>query len=318
MHTGLMDHSSSATTISEIPWSERFAKRAQGVTSSAIRELLKLIDAPGIISFAGGLPAPEVFPLAEVEAAVHRVLGLHGRDALQYSTTEGYLPLRELLVRHMGRYGIRVGPQNVLITSGAQQALDLIGKLFLNPGDKVATEEPTFLGALQSWNAYEAQFLPVPTDDEGPRIEQLEEALRAGPKFLYVLPNFQNPTGATSSLVRRHEIITLACRHGVPVIEDDPYGQLRYEGAHLPPLMRIDAERRHCADGETALHGSVLYLGSFSKTLAPGLRRDRSSGGRRHVAGRRCRSDHWRVIGHRHRDGISAVGGGRQARAERP
>ena len=256
----------------ETLWGDRFAQRTLGMTSSTIRELLKLTEDPEVISFAGGLPAPEVFPLREIEAATHAVLEQHGHAALQYSTTEGYLPLRELLVRHMGRYGIRVSADNVLITSGSQQALDLVGKLFLNPGDHVATEEPTYLGALQAWNAYQARYLPIPIDDAGMRMDRLAAALRSGPKLLYVLPNFQNPSGVTLSLARRHELIELASRHGVPIIEDDPYGQLRYEGAHLPPLVRVDAERHHCAHGESALRGGVVYLGTLSKTLAPGLR----------------------------------------------
>jgi 2-aminoadipate transaminase len=259
-------------TARETPWSDRFAQRTQGVTGSVIRELLKLTEKPDIISFAGGLPAPEVFPIEQVEAATRLVLERHGRAALQYSTTEGYLPLRELLVRHMSRYGVRVTPENLLVTSGSQQGLDLIGKVFLNPGDHVATEEPTFLGALQAWNAYQAQYLPVPIDDDGIRIDRLEEALRAGPKILYVLPNFQNPGGVTLSLERRHAVIDLACRYGVPVVEDDPYGQLRYEGEHLPALVKIDADLHRCARGERAFHGGVLYLGTLSKTLAPGLR----------------------------------------------
>jgi 2-aminoadipate transaminase len=261
-----------AETHAETPWQARFAQRMQGVSGSAIRELLKLTEKPEILSFAGGLPAPEVFPLAEVDAAVHRVLTLHGRSALQYSTTEGYLPLRELLVRHMGRYGITVTPDNVLVTSGSQQALDLIGKLLLNPGDRVLTEEPTFLGAIQAFAAYQAEFVTVPIDDDGLRVDLLEEALRSGPKFLYVLPNFQNPGGVTLSLERRRRLVELASRYGTPIVEDDPYGQLRYEGHHLPPLVKVDAEYHGCANGERAFRGGVLYLGTLSKTLAPGLR----------------------------------------------
>jgi 2-aminoadipate transaminase len=256
----------------ETPWNDRYAHRTLGMTSSLIRELLKLTERPDVISFAGGLPAPEVFPLREVEAATRRVLEAHGAQALQYSTTEGYVPLRELLVRHMARYGIRVTTENVLITSGSQQALDLVGKLFLNPGDPVALEEPTYLGALQAWNAYQARYLPIPVDDDGLQVDRLEEALRAGPKLLYVLPNFQNPSGVTLSLERRRRLVDLASRHGVPIVEDDPYGQLRYEGQHLAPLLAVDAESRGCARGESAFHGGVLYLGTLSKTLAPGFR----------------------------------------------
>jgi 2-aminoadipate transaminase len=199
-------------------WSDRFALRTQRMTSSAIRELLKLTGAPGIISFAGGLPAPEVFPLAEVAAAAERVLGEHGPESLQYSTTEGYLPLRELLVRHMARYGVEVTPANVLITTGSQQALDLVGKLFINSGDRVLVEEPTYLGALQAFTGYQAQYLPVPIDDDGVRLDALEAALRAGPKFLYVLPNFQNPSGVTLSLERRRRLVELASHYGAPIL----------------------------------------------------------------------------------------------------
>ena len=259
------------TTTADTPWGDRFALRAQGMTSSAIRELLKLTADPEIISFGGGLPAPEVFPLDDVKAAAGRVIEQNGREALQYGPTEGYLPLRELLVRHMARYGIQVTPANVLITSGAQQGLDLIGKLFINSGDRILTEQPTYLGALQAFTAYQARYLPVPIDDEGLRIDLVEDALRAGPKFLYILPNFQNPAGVTLSLERRWRLVELASHYGAPIVEDDPYGQLRYEGEHLPPLVKLDAEYHGNGHGKP-FRGGVLYLGTMSKTLAPGLR----------------------------------------------
>jgi 2-aminoadipate transaminase len=262
---------SAVLTAVDTPWSDRFALRTRGMTSSALRELLKLTSDPEIISFAGGLPAPEVFPLPQIQEAADRVLAEHGSIALQYAATEGYLPLRELLVRHMARYGITVTVDNVLITSGAQQALDLIGKLFINSGDRILTEEPTYLGALQAFTAYQAQYLPVPIDEEGLRIDRLEDALRAGPKFLYVLPNFQNPGGVTLSFERRRRLIELANHYGVPIVEDDPYGQLRYEGEHLPPLVKLDAEYHGNGHGHP-FHGNILYLGTLSKTLAPGLR----------------------------------------------
>jgi len=254
------------------PWNERFAQRTARMTSSMIRELLKLTEQPDVISFAGGLPAPEVFPYAEIEATTRRVLREHGRIALQYAATEGYLPLRELLVQQMGRYGIRVKPANVMITSGSQQGLDLIGKLFVNPGDRILTEAPTYLGALQAWSAYQAEYLTVPIDDEGLDVDRLEGQLRAGPKFLYILPNFQNPAGVTLSHARRRRLIELANHYGTPIVEDDPYGRLRYEGAHIPPLVKIDAEYHECADGEHEFTGNVIYLSTLSKTLAPGLR----------------------------------------------
>ena len=256
----------------ETLWGSRFAQRMQRIRASMIRELLKLTENPEIISFAGGLPAPEVFPVEEVRAATDRVLTEHGTTALQYTTTEGYRPLRELLVRHMARYGVTVGPENVLVTSGSQQALDLVGKLLINPGDRVLTEEPTYLGALQAFNAYQAEYLPVPIDDEGLDLDALEKQLRAGPKFLYVLPNFQNPGGVTLSLARRRRVVERAAHYGIPIVEDDPYGQLRYEGQHLPPLVKIDAELHECGGGERAFTGNVLYMSTLSKTLAPGLR----------------------------------------------
>jgi 2-aminoadipate transaminase len=252
-------------------WSDRFALRTQRMTSSAIRELLKLTASPDIISFAGGLPAPEVFPLEEVGLAAQRVLAEHGPESLQYSTTEGYLPLRELLVRHMARYGIEVTPANVLITTGSQQALDLVGKLFINSGDRVLVEEPTYLGALQAFTGYQAQYLAVPVDDEGVRLDELEQALRAGPKFLYILPNFQNPSGVTLTRERRQRLVEMASHYGAPIVEDDPYGQLRYEGEHLPPLVECDSQLRGNGHGR-AFRGDVIYLGTLSKTLAPGLR----------------------------------------------
>lgn len=249
-------------------WSQRFAQRTQRMHGSAVRELLKLTAHPEVISFAGGLPAPEVFPVREFEAATVRVLSEHGPEALQYGLTEGWPKLREMIARHMARYGILVNSENILITSGSQQALDLIGKVFINPGDRILVEKPTYLGALQAWSAYQAEFIGVPIDQNGMLPYPLESALRAGPKFIYALPNFQNPTGATLNMERRTELVRLADRNGVPLIEDDPYGQLRYEGAHLPPLVSIDARRRN----GKLYSGNVIYLSTFSKTLAPGLR----------------------------------------------
>ncbi len=252
------------------PWSHRYAQRTKGVKSSAIRELLKLTQRPEVISFAGGLPAPEVFPTEQFQAACQRVLAQAGPASLQYSATEGYLPLRELIVKHMARYGIVAHVENVLITSGSQQALDLIAKLLINRGDRVLVEAPTYLGALQAFNVFGAEYVSVPCDLDGMRTDLLEEALRSGPKFMYVLPNFQNPGGTTLSLVRRHELVRLAEKYGVPIVEDDPYGQLRYEGEHLPPLVVLD--RVNCRRDDGYHLGNVIYLSTFSKTLAPGLR----------------------------------------------
>jgi 2-aminoadipate transaminase len=235
-----------------------------------VRELLQLTARPDIISFAGGLPGADLFPIDRFRDACQRVLTEHGAQALQYGTTEGERPLREMIARHTSRYGIVISADNVLITSGSQQALDLIGKVFLNAGDRVLVERPTYLGALQAWNAYQAEYLSVDVDGQGMRTEHLDTALRSGPKFVYALPNFQNPTGVTLSLERRHALVRLADRHGVPILEDDPYGQLRYEGDHLPSLVALDAEYRGLAGA--GYSGNVLYLSTFSKTLAPGLR----------------------------------------------
>ena len=252
------------------PWIDRFAQRTKVVKSSVIRELLKLTQRPEVISFAGGLPAPELFPIERFQEACHRVLAEKGGAALQYGTTEGYAPLREMIGHNMSRYGIVASVENVLITSGSQQALDLIGKLLVNPGDRLLVEAPTYLGALQAFDVYGAEYVSVPIDNDGLQTELLEGALRSGPKFMYVLPNFQNPGGVTLSEGRRHELVFLAEKYGIPIIEDDPYGQLRYEGEHLPPLVVIDRENLRHDDGYHL--GNVIYLSTFSKTLAPGLR----------------------------------------------
>ena len=250
-------------------WEYRYAQRTQRMKSSAIRELLKFAERPDVISFAGGMPAPEVFPIEQFKEACIKVLDENGPASLQYGSTDGDLPLREMIARHTGRYGINVTADNILITSGSQQALDLIGKIFINPGDRILVESPTYVGAIQAWRAYGAEFIPVPFDEHGMRTDELEARLRAGPKFIYVLPNFQNPTGVTLSYERRLKLIELADRYGVPIVEDDPYGQLRYEGEHLPAISVLDSQTRTQNDSYV---GNVIYLSTFSKTLAPGIR----------------------------------------------
>lgn len=251
-------------------WSYRYAQRTQRVKSSAIRELLKITQNPEVISFAGGLPAPDVFPKERFAEACCRVLKDNAVAALQYGATEGYAPLREMIAGNVRRYGIMAKPENVLITSGSQQALDLIGKLLINPGDRLLVEAPTYLGALQAFSPYGAEYVEVPVDDDGLRTEMLEEALRSGPKFMYVLPNFQNPAGVTLSRSRRVELVLLADKYGIPIVEDDPYGQLRYEGEHLPSLLVLDRENLRRDNGYSL--GNIIYMSTFSKTLAPGLR----------------------------------------------
>ncbi|MEA3336214.1 MAG: PLP-dependent aminotransferase family protein [Chloroflexota bacterium] len=256
------------------PWNYRYALRTEGMGSSVIRELLKLTELADVISFAGGLPAPELFPVERFRQAADKVLREHGPKALQYSATEGYLPLRRFVVDRMSRYGIKAREDNVLITSGSQQALDLIGKLLVNPGDKILTENPTYLGALQAWRSYQARYVTVPVDQLGMRTDLLADALRAGPKFMYVLPNFQNPSGVTLALERRLQLVRMADDHGIPIVEDDPYGQLRYSGDHIPPLVVLDYDHLEgrAVNGQGFFAGNVIYTSTFSKTLAPGLR----------------------------------------------
>ena len=241
-------------------WDELWATRCGAMRSSVIREILKITQQPDVISFAGGLPAPELFPVREFVESCRHVLVKQGREALQYSVTEGYPPLKEFLARKARKYGVPAEPANIVLTNGAQQALDLIGRVFLNPGDAVLTERPTFLGALQAWNAYEIRYVTVPLDDEGMVVEEAARALETERvKFIYALPNFHNPGGTTLSEERRRRLAELAAEHGTFLVEDDPYGELRYEGTDLTPLVAIHKE-------------SVIYVSTFSKTLAPGIR----------------------------------------------
>ena len=241
----------------------RFSQRASGLRPSAIREILKTTESPDVISFAGGLPAPELFPLEGVRRAVEAVLARDGRAALQYGVTEGCLALREWVAGHLSSSGIKTSPDEVLITTGSQQALDLIGKVLLDPGDLVLVENPAYVGALQAFRAYEAEVVGLPADAEGIRIDALRDFLRSAPrkpKFIYLVPNFQNPTGTSTSGERRREIARVAARAGIPIVEDDPYGQLRYSGEDVPALVAFP----EAADW--------IYLGTSSKILAPGLR----------------------------------------------
>ena len=253
-------------------WTQRYAQRTERMHRSALDELLRPMEPSAVISFAGGLPATDMLPMTEVQEACQRVLAEHGARALQYGPTQGYRPLREMITRHTARYGITITPDNVLVTSGSQQALDVLGKVFLNPGDRILVEAPTHVGALQAWQSYQAEYVSVPVDAEGIHIDFLEAALRSGPKFLYVLPNFHNPTGVTLSLARRLKLIAQADHYGVPIIEDDPYGQLRYAGEHIAPLAVLDGRSHARADLASTYSGNVLYLSTFSQTLAPGLR----------------------------------------------
>lgn len=246
-----------------------FSDRAHRMQASTIRELLKLTQQPDIINFGGGLPAPELFPLEDIQRAASAALERYGPAAVQYGTTEGHLPLREWIAAQTPG----VTPAHVQVTTGSQQALDLLGKILMNEGDLVLVEAPTYLGALQSFQPYGPQYLEMPTDEHGIDTGALEALLKAQrskgqlPKLLYAIPNFQNPTGRTLSLERRRQLVELSAEYGVLVIEDDPYGKLRFVGEELPSLYSLSLER--CGDPDRS---HVIYCSSFSKTLVPGLR----------------------------------------------
>jgi len=249
-------------------WQQRFASRTLRMRRSAIRELLKLSCQPDMISFAGGLPAPELFPLDEVRAATSVVLERDGPRALQYGETEGVADLRDWLARKFSSASQPLSRVNVMITSGAQQALDLIGRVLLDPADRVLVENPTYLALLSAWLPQGVDFIPVEGDADGIRAEALERALSRKPKLLYTVPNFQNPQGTTLSRERRSRAVEMLRNAGVAIVEDDPYGELRYSGEALPKLFELDAARN-----EPLLSASnVIYIGSFSKVLAPGFR----------------------------------------------
>jgi len=241
----------------------RFARRLDGMKASEIRELLKITQRPEVISFAGGLPAPELFPIKDLKTVMADVLDREGPRALQYSTTEGHPGLREAIARRLNsQLGTAFEAAGILITSGSQQGLDLAGKVFLDDDDEVLCESPTYLGAINAFRAYRPRFVEVTTDDDGMVPTELERAI-AGcrrPKLLYVVPNFQNPSGRTWSLERRHAVLEVAARHGLVVIEDDPYGQLCYEGTTPPALASLPGG------------AAVIYLGTFSKIFCPGMR----------------------------------------------
>lgn len=241
----------------------KFAKRMAGLKGSEIRELLKLTEKPEVISFAGGLPAPELFPIEEMKKISTMVLEEDGRSALQYSTTEGYTPLREQIADRMNsKAKTNVTKDDILITNGSQQGLDFAGKVFLDEGDVVLCESPSYLGALNAFKAYLPKFIEVPTDKDGMIMEELEKILETtdSVKMIYVIPDFQNPTGRTWPMERRKKFMEIIDKYEIPVIEDNPYGELRFEGDTLPSLKSMDNK------------GLVIYLGSFSKIFCPGYR----------------------------------------------
>lgn len=241
--------------------SYRFARRMSRMVVSEVREILKVTEQPEIISFAGGLPAPELFPVAAIAKAHAEVFAEEGPQAMQYSTTEGVRPLRQWIARRVAGRGIKATADNVVVTTGSQQAIDLVAKIFLDPGDEVIVENPCYLAALQSFSGFEARFVTVESDDSGMRVDQVEAALRRSrPKLIYVVSEFSNPKGTSLSSERREHLVRLAREFGVPIFEDDPYSELRYMGTRPLPLAAYDTD------------GWVIRASTFSKTLSPGIR----------------------------------------------
>lgn len=238
-----------------------FADRVNSVPQSFIREILKVASNPAITSFAGGLPNPAFFPVKELEQSAQHVFQQQGAEALQYTSTEGYYPLREFISqRYRQRYKLDIPPEQILITNGSQQALDLIGKIFINHGDHVLMERPTYLGALQCLSMFQPTFQEVQLNADGIDIDDLEDQLWSNPiKLFYSIPNFQNPTGSRYSKAIREQGMNVLSRYNTIVIEDDPYGDIMFDGEELPPLYSYMPEK-------------TILLGSFSKTIAPGLR----------------------------------------------
>ncbi|HEY6135991.1 MAG TPA: PLP-dependent aminotransferase family protein [Rubrivivax sp.] len=233
------------------------ARRAERLNPSTIREILKITERPGIISLAGGLPSADTFPVAAMAEASARVLRDTPREALQYAASEGYGPLREWVAAEMGTHGMSVDADQVLITTGSQQGLDLVGKVLIDPSSRVAVEHPTYLGALQAFAPYEADFVSIEGDDDGPLPAALDGA--RGARFVYLLPNFQNPSGRCVPAARRDALVDRAGELGLPIVEDNPYGDLWFDHSPPPPLAARAGD-------------AAVYLGSFSKVLAPGLR----------------------------------------------
>ncbi len=249
-----------------------WSSRAAAMKASEIRELLKLTEQPDVISFAGGLPNPGSFPVEEVKEAAQRVLTDHPGRAFQYSTTEGVAELREAVADYLGKQSMDIHPDDVLITNGSQQGLDLLGRVLLDPKDTVVVSNPTYLGALQAFNFFDCNYAAAASDGDGLQPDSLDESLtrlaRQGvrPKFMYLVPTFQNPSGTVIPENRRRKILDLAHEHDLLVVEDDPYGRLRFDGDPVPTMKSMDTEDR------------VLYLGTFSKILVPGFRLAWSAG----------------------------------------
>jgi 2-aminoadipate transaminase len=240
---------------------ELYAKRASGMSASEVRALFAVASRPEVVSLAGGMPFVQALPSQDILDVVAEVLDEHGSMALQYGGGQGHLALRERLLPLMAAEGVEADPDDMVITAGAQQALDLVAKIFVDPGDEIVVEAPAYVGALSAFSVYEPRFLQVDVDDEGMMVEQFEELLLRGarPKFVYTVPNFGNPAGVTMSLERRERLVALCREASVPIVEDNPYGMLRFEGDPLPCLRALDPE-------------NVIYLGTVSKVFSPGVR----------------------------------------------
>ena len=241
----------------------KFSKRVPADGTDAVGAILKAAADPKIISFAGGLPAPELFPVKEMKAAVDKIFDEHGQEAMQYGAAKGVTALRQAIQQHVKeKENVDSELDNVLVTTGSEQALDLVGKAFVNPGDTVLVEQPTYLCALDVFRSYGANFASVEMDEDGMKMDTLEEALKANPntKLIYTVPNFQNPTGRTMTEERRKQLAELAEKYDVYVLEDNPYGEIRFAGQHVPAVKSFDKS------------GHVFYMSTFSKTLAPGFR----------------------------------------------
>ncbi|MGK4238705.1 PLP-dependent aminotransferase family protein [Limosilactobacillus reuteri] len=241
----------------------KYSKRVPADGTDAVGAILQAAADPKIISFAGGLPAPELFPVKEMKAAVDKVFEEHGQKAMQYGAAKGVTALREVIQQHVKeKEDVDSELDNVLVTTGSEQALDLVGKAFVDPGDTVLVEQPTYLCALDVFRSYGANFASVEMDEDGMKMDALEEALKANPntKLIYTVPNFQNPTGRTMTEERRKQLAELAEKYDVYVLEDNPYGEIRFAGQHVPAVKSFDKS------------GHVLYMSTFSKTLAPGFR----------------------------------------------
>jgi len=257
-----------------VAWKELYARRLEWMTTSVIRDIFKNIQSTEIISLAGGWPEADLFPVEEFQEICQYVLREMPGPSLQYGVTDGYPPLRQILAEYMTERGMPCTMENIVVTSGSLQAIDLMGRILLDEGDTVLVEEPTFLGALQSFKAYGVRFATVPLDDEGMRVDMLEALIaRTRPKFMYLLPTFQNPAGVTMTLERRRQVVEIAASMGVPILEDDPYTQVRFAGEPVPELLAVDmALYPENAAAKSYIKGDVVYLNTFSKTLAPGLR----------------------------------------------